>query len=189
MPTFKGPKLARFLLNDVPCVGTFREDVEQNWANDETMEPDPEWSFLDSNRHFHAVDTRSGDFLTLASRTVHTPCDGSCDGQIDDCDGYSTVRFSCQICGEQIEPRFKTAKKLVLLSQMQMWEATVRGPFMSPGLRVTVRIDEDGMAPRFGIAVVTTIDYESSQEGVQIELAGSGALGYRPAISPQGSNE
>lgn len=180
---------ATFLINNSTetYLGSYRDEVEENWSVEETSKPDPSWSFLDSAGHFHAASTVGVEqrrdaltFPTLRTHTVHLDCDGSGSGDCDGCDGYDVTRYRCYICHEDVEPKFRMTRERVLVHGLRWWEATVQGPFLQPSERVSVRILSvaGGTAPviRFGVAMVTEITLESGANPT-MKLVGSGALG------------
>jgi hypothetical protein len=173
------PKPARFLINKSPYTGTFSTDVEVGWGTEKVLVADPEWTFFDEYGHFHAVDTLGGGFPTLIARTERAACDGSC-GNEDGCGGHAVTRYSCQLCAESIEPRYKTVTRQFETGRVYSWSATVHGAYIVPGIAVSVIINEEGMAPRFGVAVIARIALESKGP-FELGLVGSGRLGFRPA--------
>ena len=64
--------------------------------------PDPTWEHADAAGHFHAF-TADGELPTLNVETVEVPCNGSC-GDGDGCEGYTVDRYSCKLCGQEVEP-------------------------------------------------------------------------------------
>lgn len=86
-----------------PCEVT----IDQEWINvssDRAVKPDAKWTHIDGNDHFHAFATK-GELPTLKRETVEVPCDGSCGGECNG-EGYTVPRYTCLICGEEIEPRY-----------------------------------------------------------------------------------
>lgn len=171
--------LSTFTINNVvgAYVGTYKEDVEQSWFDSEHQVIDPEWSFVDSSGHFHAIDTKSSDIPTMTSLPTRIPCDGGCG---DNCEGYTAQRFYCQLCQQSIEPAYKTVTERVSVGTHHLWNAVVYGPVIEVGTKLSALIENTGGAPRFGIAVVSGLTLESDQKPT-MTLSGLTRLGFRPA--------
>jgi len=179
MPLVEPPTYATFTINNVvgAYIGTYAEDNTQDWIDGESQVIDPTWLFVDPSGHFHAFDTKSSDTPTLRKRTVHIPCDSTCP---DGCDGYPATRFSCLLCDVEIIPRYKPVVERIVTNVHYGWKATVQGPIIKPGTKVSALIQNTGGAPRFGVATVGAVTMESGREST-MELIGLSRLGYRPA--------
>jgi hypothetical protein len=84
-----------------PCEVTIEQDVEMV-RSEYASKPDPKWTFTDERGHFHAF-AQGGELPTLSRENVPVPCDGSCGGI---CEGYVAHRYTCLICGQEIEPHW-----------------------------------------------------------------------------------
>lgn len=178
MPQAKPSTFAIFLIDGVRYIGYVESGVDEKRASAQVSEPDVEWSHVDENGHFHAFDIHTNELPTLNARRVEVSCDGGCGDT--ECDGYKTTQYSCHICGEQVEPNWITATRTVTVTEEHWWEATVRGPVMMPGGKVSVRIQTEGRPEAFGIAYVTGADVNFSDATAELELTGVGRLGFRP---------
>jgi hypothetical protein len=179
MPQAEPPTFAKFTINNASgaYVGTYAEEEAQNWIDCNHQVIDPAWSFVDPSGHFHAVDSKSSDTPTLRAQAVRVACDGSCpDGH---CDGYPATRFACLLCDAEVVPRYKTVTERVPTAIDYSWRATIQGPLIALGSRVSVLIQDTGFAPRFGVAKVDSITIEWGSE-TTMELTGLSRLGYRP---------
>lgn len=183
MPEAMSSIVATFLLDGVEYLGVAETGVDKQWQDIRVSEADPYWSFTDDKGHFHAFDTYSKQLPTLNERTVHMPCNGGC-GSDSGCDGYQAPRWFCRICGQPVKPEFKIVEQSQLVAATHWWKATVRGPFMMPGTKVSVRVRSSEQAERFGVAVVVGVDYDSADEGAELRLEGDGRLGFRPILAP-----
>jgi hypothetical protein len=66
--------------------------------------PDPGWEHTDVLGHFHAF-AADGKLPTLNVEAVEMPCNGAC-GSEGGCEGYTSDRYTCKICGQEIEPHW-----------------------------------------------------------------------------------
>lgn len=155
--------------------------------------PDPTWSMVDDEGHFHAYD-QAFKLPTLTPRTRHVACTGEHPGYahlgVDEpedgepCDGYDVVEHFCSICAQHVHPR-RVREPETTIDRGERWEVVV--PVDVPkDVQVTVRII-DGDTVRFGIAVRSGQRAEGSSRGdVQVTtwLVGLCPLGTRPARAP-----
>lgn len=134
--------------------------------------PDPAWTFVDSNRHFHA---RSGDsWPRLRSKEVKVPCDGSCGGVCEG-QGYGRTEWSCRICGEVIEPGLIPGPHDIFVPGPKSWRVEVEG--FAAGVpafdvrEVSIRFDADGPQEGgfFGVASVSGSEFTSSGSGLWLK--------------------
>lgn len=183
---------AHFLVDNVPYVGRYEITHEINHDTFHGDVPDPSWSFVDGEGHFHACDSNNGEFITLNAENRRVPCDGSCNGVCGG-EGYDHTFYTCKICAEEIEPGFHVVTRQVAVSDMRHWQATVDGPFIKPGKTVSVHICDvngpglnEARTRHFGIAVVTELDMDS--ETVTLTLAGTSELGTI-GTTPQGAGK
>lgn len=180
MPKAPPSSYANFLIDGTTYRGTYGEAVDQQTAPSDESRPDPTWSHLDRLEHFHAFDSKSGEAPTMLTRSRDVPCNGAC-GQAE-CDGFSETNYFCRICDELIRPRFIKSTREVVVATVHSWGARVFGPIIVPGVRVTVKIDKDDYAPRFGLATVSEVAYGSNADA-ELELHGIGRLGFMPLPS------
>lgn len=177
MPKAPPSFYANFLIDGATYRGTYGESAEQETALADEWRPDATWSHVDRLEHFHAFDSKSGEAPTMLTRSRDIPCSGSC-GQAE-CEGFSETNYFCRICDEVIKPRFVMSTREVVVATVHSWGARVLGPIINPGVRVTVRIDKNDYAPRFGLAAVGEVTYGSSADA-ELQLHGIGRLGYMP---------
>ena len=171
---------AEIRINDGPPVhGELSIDREIITIRSEiATKPDPTWEYIDSAGHFHACSTRAeSDLPTLNRRTEHVDCDGSCGGVCEG-EGYTVTRFSCAICGEDIEPgRIPFHEETI--SGPESWNITVHTA-VPYGERVSVRIVMGGRL-WFGIGLATDLTVIRSLHNTTATttIVGAGPLGER----------
>lgn len=92
-------------VNDTEMLGghvSEDEDREVVWS--QGPRPAPRWEFTDGNGHYHGWSEDKHDpYPTLEAVSEPQPCDGSCGGVCRG-EGYSTTRYFCRACREEIEP-------------------------------------------------------------------------------------
>lgn len=160
-------------INNGPAVKLISLEVTEGAHFEMTMlpQPDPGWERVDSNGHYHAYSDGNGDsYPTLASRTIHHGCDGSCGGVCEG-EGYTSEQLSCRICNEVIYPRMTSGPHRFAVPKLSDWSMEVPVA-VTKADEVSVRFS-DG---RFGVAVVTEVRVES-RGFVRTRLAGNGLLG------------
>lgn len=156
--------------NRGPLPGNLRIDTDVQWADSMLPAPDPKWTHIDSNGHFHA---RGDDqtMPTLENRPEHVPCDGSC-GTLGGCEGYSESHWHCRICGEECEPGTIPGPHRVKIGETKQWTVEIYGSAPEQGTCTVRVVTKDGT--RFGLAVVA--DVQVSADEVTARLAGTSAL-------------
>ncbi|MBP2704423.1 hypothetical protein JOL79_11420 [Microbispora sp. RL4-1S] len=89
-----------------PCEFVIAERIDYVQSSG-AVKPDTDWTFTDDAGHFHAFAERPGgeELPTLNEERVPVPCDGSC-GDTCNGEGYTITRWTCRICGQQIEPAY-----------------------------------------------------------------------------------
>lgn len=191
MPIAQPPSFAAFVVDGVGSYwGEYAESCQEQFANGQESRPDLSWSFVDSARHFHAFDSKTSTLPTLRSHTVRMNCNGLC-GHDENCEGYDKTLWHCRICGERVRPEYRTVDKRILVARDNSWGAVIHGPLIMPSAsapQFSVLIQEDGKPERFGVAQVTSADFESGNNVCVMTLDGIGVLGWRP-LRQKGSNE
>jgi hypothetical protein len=144
--------------------------------------PDPRWSTVDSNGHFHAR-TAEG-YPTLRSKEIPLPCDGACGG-ICGGEGTSRTEWSCVICREVIEPGLIDGPHYETMSGLTDWSAQLTGAghvFLMGMVMVRFESTDPLHVTLFGAAQVGAMSASGGATGVMsaVELHGAGELGERP---------
>ncbi len=181
MPTVKSPRVATILIDGTRYLGQFELGTDEERMDFKVSEPDLSWVFTDTHKHLHAFDSFSGELPTLRKISARVMCEGDCEAE--GCEGFfEEFRFFCRICEERVHPEWKVVTRNQKVSELHWWRATARGPIIMPGAHVSVVIQQEGMADRFGVAWVTGADIDFSEKKAEITLDGSGRLGFRPAV-------
>lgn len=87
-------------------------------------EPDPTWTHVDSNGHFHAY--AAGNALpTLDAVSVEQPCDGEECGGVCGGEGYTRTEYYCRICNEIVEPKSRRTSGRKYMPGLTSWYVEV----------------------------------------------------------------
>lgn len=146
----------------IPCEVQITQDyIDVSSAT--ATKRDPDWSFVDSNGHFHAwADSDVNDLPTL--RVEQIPCDGAC-GDPDD----TISLYLCKICGEEVEPRTEpdyAARNGARIPGQRSVTITVHNERLAPETRLSMLV-RMGDKEYFGIGKVVNVERQSL--GGQIE--------------------
>lgn len=145
------------------------------------FEPDPTWSTVDSNGHFHAF-TRDNTLPTLLATQIQMPCDGQHLVPMEDefCEGYIKTEYHCTICDEEIKPAMRHTSGRKYAPGIKSWTINVTGNaadlWQLSGL-VSVRVESEGKT-YFGIGHFALRTAESSGAATGL-ITGRGELGTR----------
>lgn len=150
-------------------------------------EPDMKWTYVDGKGHFHAFSAGDERLPTLETDTIeHSLCNCGCD------DWTETI-FKCRICGEVVEPLYKSRPNAFkeYAPGRKSWhvEVSANGPgavamASKNRLNVSVRIaTEDNGREFFGVGLLVTDKIEQHGEFPRWEgrVIGIGPLGKRDA--------
>lgn len=162
---------AEIIINDGDTPWPCEVTVEQeriNVSSERAVKPDAKWTHTDGNGHFHAFAT-NGELPTLNRETVPAPCDGSCGGVCNG-EGYTVDRYTCLLCGEEVEPRYvpdmaaRSPDASILGRKSAVVIVTSTVPIGSLNDRVTVRIrtgEPLDTAELFGVARIVAVEGSS----------------------------
>lgn len=177
--------------NGPPMPGTFGIEREMIDVSSETggWLPDPKWSCIDANGHWHAY-TTDGKLPTLSAHVRHVDCDGTHafgDMLEEECEGYDVTEYRCRICLDLVGPHRVpdgTAGLRQFAPGRTSWWAEVITPREIKG-ECTVRL-AIGKRFMFGVAVARMVGAEGDHQGVRVttRLDGIGELGYRASGPP-----
>lgn len=174
--------MAVYINNGPAMIGTLSIDQEQIPVFSNLPEPNPRWEHTDSNGHWHAHSDDADDrYPTLKRHIEHAECDGSCGGVCQG-EGYSTVRYTCRICDETIEPSTIPGPHHHTLPGRRSWTADVHGRIQLGG-RVTIRVETEDIV-YFGLAECVSTEggrFGPDADAVEFTsyLVGVGPLGRR----------
>lgn len=189
----------------LPC----QLDIETEMVDVSTHgpRPDPNWTHVDSNGHYHAYDQadRLNHYPTLVEKSEYhrydedepdaqpaeEPSDEPDEDDEDDGwewedreEGWTETWYECAICGDRIEPGKKPGPFHEWKPGLTQWHLEVQTtqPATALGEKVSVRIpaQQPNTQERFGIAMVTQAHY-NNRDGYTLELIGIGPLGTRKA--------
>lgn len=142
----------------VPATLKLIRQSEVVWTN--LPQPDPQWEFTDPAGHYHARDADKKEYPTLEARSEHVDCDGSCGGVCEG-EGYTDIRYSCRICGAEIEPGSKEGPHSFVVPGRDDWSVDVDA-FLGDRRTVSVRVEVDRDV-FFGVAHVG--NYTATSDG------------------------
>jgi hypothetical protein len=154
-------------------------DVEQIDVT-ASVEPDPNWTFLDSAGHMHAY-TKKGNLPTLKAEQREIVCTDP--DHDDDCEGYWITEYHCRICSELIEPKMREATSRKYMPGRASWEVRFKAR-MEDGFalyvqdHVSVWTQDGHKVVHFGVGqlLVHRVNSEGFADGV---VVGIGELGRR----------
>lgn len=177
MSTAKTGPVEIYINNGPPLTGSLDVHQDVQWEHSDLPRPDPRWQFTDSNGHYHAhADDKLEPYPTLDRVVEPVACDGSCGGTCDG-EGYSTTRYFCLICREEITPGSLSGPYRFAIPGLKSW--TVEVPSAITAERVSVRIEAAGTV-MFGVAGYGQWTHDS-EYGHRTSLTGIGPLGRRKA--------
>lgn len=157
-----------------------RLDVTTEW------EPDPAWTHIDADGHFHAwsLGGKGDDRLpTLDAKRIEEPCNGRCDDEV--CEGYTRTEYRCRMCGEVIEPRSRRTTGRRYAPGLSQWSVDVEliakdaMPLLNIG-EVSFWTDEKDGRNVFGVGHLRVARFELG-DLVTATIHGHGPLGERPS--------
>lgn len=173
MPTLEAT--ATIIINDGerhPGEFVIEQDIEMV-RSDRATKPDPKWTFTDDQGHFHAF-VEDGGLPTLDRTVIDAPCDGSCGGVCQG-EGYTITKYTCRICGQQIEPNWipdvEARTVGIPLPGMKSASVTIRGDrrlLARRGSEVTVRAVAPSGQEFIGVGVVTNFDVTSDGDSEEV---------------------
>lgn len=147
----------------------------------QTIKPNPDWSFVDRQGHYHAFSDDEHNLLPTLR------------GVFDE-DDPETVGYHCRICNYEVEPMWNSTRSTtrIYAPGRMSWRVELRAvtPYIRPlqemgGTSVSVRIEEEGMV-MFGVGLLRTIGAGVDDSG-NIKWSGcvygNGALATRKASS------
>lgn len=154
-----------------PCEIEIRNDIEYV-RSDVAVKPDPEWEFVDDTGHFHAF-AEGGKLPTLQSERVAMPCDGSCGGVCEG-EGYTVLRWTCRICGQEVEPGYAPDEKArgmgvpIVTSKKAQVKVVSTKPIGERRREVSLRV-RVGDEELFGVGLIGGVNASGGPTGVRFE--------------------
>lgn len=172
-----------------PCqlrTETDRIDVSTNLPK-----ADANWSFVDSNGHFHAYNQRADDgrnrYPTLYERTEVRTCDNA--DHDHECDGAHITHWHCAVCDEEVKPGKIPGPHYEYMDGLTSWQARIQVPaehaleMVNARDRVIVRVAND-TSEVFGVGVVLgDFTMTSGDQYVAVTIVCGGPLGARKVTS------
>lgn len=169
-------------INNNDWVTSYEWEVENEKIDvtpERTTKPDPKWSYVDRQGHYHAFSDDEHDLLPTLR------------GVFDE-DVPSAVAYRCRICNFEVIPEWITQRSTVRIYApgRMSWrvELLAHWPNIDPlmnGTSVSVRIEEDGDI-LFGVGLLQATGAGVNDAGViewRGQIIGNGALGTRKASS------
>src|ERR1044072_6659554 len=135
------------------------ETIEVSRATD-TMKPDPKWSYVDTQGHYHATSKDNSDpWPTLDVRTTDLWDEEDEEEPVE----YNIVRT---ICGATVEPRMIVDKLASSLSEFEPGHKSCSADFqfvngelcLTHGQTVSVRAVIPGHSDVFGVGIVAGLE-------------------------------
>lgn len=176
--------VAEISINDGPQLPgriVVEQEIRTEWSMSATK-PDPTWTHIDQQQHYHAYDD-DGELPTLTSRRVHLECDGLHVGAYDDqadCDGYDVTEWHCRICGEHVEPGRVSDAGPFHIPARKSWHADVYSDRPAGNGLVSVRaLTADRLLFGAGHARIGIVEYGPDGSRVRTDIIGASPLGTR----------
>lgn len=160
--------------NEPPTKGEFSIHVEEVEVSSFGSDPDPHWTYIDANGHFHAY-TADMKLPTLVVKDEWVEYE---EPDEDGETGYSIRHLHCAICNEEIRPgRISAGGFRKFAPGRKSWSVVVNAPG-ALGEKKSVRVIS-GDQMHFGVGVVGAIRDDHGRPA--LEIYGIGELGSRRA--------
>ena len=171
-------------INNNDWVTSYEWEVENEKIDvtpERTTKPDPKWSHVDRQGHYHAFSDDEHDLLPTLR------------GVFDE-DVPSAVAYRCRICNFEVIPEWVTQRSTVRIYApgRMSWQVGLRAHWphidllqAMNGTSVSMRIEEDGDI-LFGVGLLRATSVGVDSAGVMKwcgQIMGNGALGTRKASS------
>lgn len=149
---------------------------------------DKDWSFVDSNGHFHAysqaAEGQHGRYPTLYTRIEEVSC-GDPDHDAD-CDGANITHWLCVVCDEEVVPGKIDGPFIEYIDGPLIWSAKIQVPaerafrLVNAHEKVILRVQSENGREAFGVGVVSgDYTFTSGDEYVALTVRDAGPLGER----------
>lgn len=168
--------------NETPTAGMLTIETEMvDVTLARKTSPDPNWTYVDSAGHYHAL-ASDGTLPTLTATTEHRECGGACGA--DECEGYDVTVYECAICGAEVEPGRITTYPAGREFMPGRTSWTVQVPRNVDRGLLSVRV-EVGDRTFFGVAERVSGRAEGGPDGIRVQttLSGRWPLGERKELA------